>query len=74
MEYTYSNTEAPGHKRHLLRTHLDVEVIITPFLEPRIEARVKFVTSSFLHLHKKDNVNLSLQFVSINIPRPTFVH
>lgn len=32
------------------QTYLNIKIIITPFLESGIEARIKFVTSSFLNL------------------------
>lgn len=40
--------------------YLNIEIIITPFLEPRIEGRIKFVASFFLNLQK---VNIIMQLV-----------
>ena len=43
---------------NLQEAYLDVKIIITPFLELRIEARVKFVTSAFLNLQMKGNASI----------------
>lgn len=44
---------------NIVNQYLNIEIIITPFLEPRVEARIKLVTSTLLNLRKKTNINIT---------------